>query len=241
MNLFYDQDLAYVHHVGFGEFAEQVGNELISIFQQAKISTGLVIDLGCGSGIWAKKLSDCGYSVLGIDISKSMLELAQKVAPKAEFQVSSLYDTELYPCVAVTALGESFNYSFSGIDSLNSLAKLFTRVFRNLQTGGIFAFDIIIKSKESLISHRNFKTGEDWAVLFDVSEKPEKNELIRDIEIFRQKGTNYRRSREIHRVHIFDSEVVQNLLENIGFQVSIAPYYGSYQLSPRRLAYLAYK
>ena len=39
----YEEDLAYVHDVGYGNFA--LGSK--------KARQGLVVDLGCGSGLWA--------------------------------------------------------------------------------------------------------------------------------------------------------------------------------------------
>jgi methylase of polypeptide subunit release factors len=32
-------------------------------------SSGMVIDLGCGSGLWARRLADAGFGVLGMDFN----------------------------------------------------------------------------------------------------------------------------------------------------------------------------
>lgn len=42
-----------------------------------------MIDLGCGSGLWARKLSRADYEVVGYDISASMLAMARKRVPTA--------------------------------------------------------------------------------------------------------------------------------------------------------------
>ena len=50
----YKTDLAYIHDVGFGNYATNSAPGLLEILRQAGVSTGLVVDLGCGSGLWAR-------------------------------------------------------------------------------------------------------------------------------------------------------------------------------------------
>jgi SAM-dependent methyltransferase len=69
----YGEDLAYIHDVGFGSFAREAAPGLLSILRKAGIRSGRVIDLGCGSGIWAAALCGAGYDVVGVDISADML------------------------------------------------------------------------------------------------------------------------------------------------------------------------
>src|SRR5205823_390225 len=101
----YQEDLAYIHDVGFDFYARGVAPELLKIFRRHGITKGLVVDLGCGSGIWAAELIRAGYDVLGVDISESMIRLARKKAPQAKFVRSSFLDVPLPPCDAVTSLG----------------------------------------------------------------------------------------------------------------------------------------
>jgi len=108
----YQEDLAYIHDVGFGAFSSESAPGLLEILHQKGIEKGLVVDLGCGSGIWAKALTQAGYEVLGIDISDAMLDLAREKAPKAKFQNASLLRVELPKCDAVTSIGECLNYQF---------------------------------------------------------------------------------------------------------------------------------
>ena len=98
--LFYADDLAYIHDVGFREFALKSAPGLLSILRQGKILGGLVIDLGCGSGLWAHELSKAGYDVLGIDQSAAMIQIAKKKAPKARFKKDSFLNVKLPLCDA---------------------------------------------------------------------------------------------------------------------------------------------
>jgi hypothetical protein len=61
----YEDDLAYIHDQGFGESARESAPGLLKGVRQNGISEGLVVGLGGGSEIWAKKLADCGYQVMG--------------------------------------------------------------------------------------------------------------------------------------------------------------------------------
>jgi hypothetical protein len=65
----YGRDLAYAHDAGFGHFARGAAPELLRRLRDAGLDGGLVVDLGCGSGIWARALLDAGFEVLGVDVS----------------------------------------------------------------------------------------------------------------------------------------------------------------------------
>src|SRR5262245_34869396 len=69
MTAAYREDLAYIHDVGHGDFARDAAPGLLALLRRQGIREGLVVDLGCGSGIWAEILVREGYRVLGIDLS----------------------------------------------------------------------------------------------------------------------------------------------------------------------------
>ncbi len=241
MNDFYNQDLAYIHQVGFDQFSKNAGAELIKIFKKNGIDSGLVIDLGCGTGHWANILLDEGYSVFGIDISVEMIRLARETAPRGEFLAASIYDVELRRCAAVTSLGEVMNYCAGGEPTLNRVEKLIQKITASLHKGGIFAFDMIVEPENEAMQYRTWNKGADWTVLTEVSETPSKNELIREITIFRKMSEQYRRTGETHRVRTLNREKIIRLLEKNGFAVSTSVSYGNYPLAPRRLAFVATK
>ena len=76
----YGEDLAYIHDVGFGHFAKTATPGLLEMLRQTGGSRGLVVDLGCGSGVWARALCDAGYDVLGVDQSPAMIAIARNRA-----------------------------------------------------------------------------------------------------------------------------------------------------------------
>ena len=102
----YGEDLAYIHDLGFGNFARSAAPFVLKLLHQEGESGGLVVDLGCGSGILAKELSDEGYRVLGFDLSPAMIDIARGRVPTADFRVGSFLSAKLPRCAAVTAIGE---------------------------------------------------------------------------------------------------------------------------------------
>src|SRR5215470_4601875 len=110
MTEWYKKDLAFIHDVGFSDYALKSAPGILQILAHNKIREGLVVDLGCGSGLWARELVNSGYRVLGIDISEAMIDLARSRVPEAEFRVGSLFDVDIPPCQAVTSISECFNY-----------------------------------------------------------------------------------------------------------------------------------
>src|SRR5229473_3534632 len=121
----YSQDLAYIHDAGFSDFALGAAPGLLSILRRNRIPSGLVVDLGCGSGVWARELLRSGYDVLGVDISPSMIKLASRNAPGAKFQTASLLSARPPRCNAVTSIGECLNYCFDQTNSRDRLRLFF--------------------------------------------------------------------------------------------------------------------
>jgi SAM-dependent methyltransferase len=72
-----------------------------------QIREGLVVDLGCGSGLRTQELTKTCYRVLGIDIYEAMIDRyrARRV-PEAEFRVGSLFESNVPTCDAFTSIGD---------------------------------------------------------------------------------------------------------------------------------------
>src|SRR6266571_1959852 len=221
----YNSDLAYIHDVGFGDFAKNSAPGLLQILHNSGLASGLVVDLGCGSGIWASELSRAGYDVLGIDLSTSMIEIARKRAPKAKFRVGSLLKVEVPVCDAVTSLGECLNYLFDEINSIDQLRRLFRRVYSALNPGGLFVFDIAEpgRGKGPRQKHRK---GKDWAVLVEVEEDAKTNRLTRRITTFRKRGKSYVRDEEVHVLQLYKRSAIVSELRGAGFRVRSVRAYG---------------
>src|SRR5918992_2163562 len=216
----YGEDLAYIHDIGHAEFALGAAPGIMEILDRNVIHHGLVVDLGCGSGLWARKLVDAGYRVLGIDISEAMIELSRNRVPEAEFRVVSLFEAEIPRCQAVTAVSEVLNYLFDAENEERGLGRLFRRVYDALVPGGVFVFDVLGPGQVPPGTRaRGFRMGEDWAVLFEREEDVERETMERRIVSFRKAGVCYRRGEEGIPGGSYNQPSLSPKTEGAGFRV----------------------
>jgi SAM-dependent methyltransferase len=101
-----------------------------------------VLDLACGTGVLAEKLTAAGCPVVGVDGSSEMLAVARRRcrdrgdrvrfvrADLARFRVRE-------PCALACASGDVFNH----VLSLRGLRSIFRRVLENLEPGGLLVFE----------------------------------------------------------------------------------------------------
>lgn len=234
----YDSDLAYIHHVGFRDLARGAAPYIIGQLKQAGFSNGLIVDLGCGSGVLAAELVRFGYRVLGIDRSEAMIELARQTAPEAEFVVSAIADFRIPRCAAVCAVGEALSYLSDG--SRVDLKQLSQQVFASLLPSGAFFFDVIEQS-EPAMTYTTERSGAGWHVRAEISEDQSAANITRRITSFRQIAGIERRSVEVHRVKTFSRAELLLMLEEAGFEAKLDAGYGDTTAGPRRVVVTAVK
>lgn len=237
----YDTDLAYVHDVGFGSFARQSAPGLLRILRQHKIESGLVLDIGCGTGIWAEQLVRAGYDAVGIDLSPAMLKLARSRAPQARFVRASFLDAKLPPCDAVTAMGEVLCYALDRRNTRAHLRTMLRRIHTALRPGGVLIFDVAEPGRGSDLPAKMYWEGEDWAMLREAIEDTKRRTLTREMTIFRGVGRAYRRTQESHVLNLYRREDVQRELERIGFAVTPLSVYGRRRFPEHLAGFIAAK
>ena len=107
-----------------------------------------VLDLGCGTGVLTRALAEEGYSMIGIDASADMLEIAREAEMEYMAETGSmdgiLYleqdmrQLELFGTVgAVVSVCDCINYLLEDKD----VVETFLRVNNYLYPGGLFLFD----------------------------------------------------------------------------------------------------
>ncbi len=239
----YREDLAYINDAGFSDFTAGTTPGVLAILKRAGVRTGLVVDLGCGSGRWVAALGDAGYDVLGVDLSPDMIRLARKRAPLARFVTGSLLNTKLPACDAVTAIGEIVNYQFDPKHSRAALTRLFRRVHAALRPGGLFVFDVAGPDRVPVeVPALYWKEGSDWSLCVEVDGNAHSRWMTRKSVCFRKDAKGrYRRSEETHRLRLLDAAEVAAELETIGFRVRLHDSYGRFRLYPGMRAVVARK
>lgn len=211
-----------VDHLNDDRVALAAAGELIDQLQRRGISSGLVVDLGCGSGLTARRLTDAGYDVIGVDISTEMVELARSNAPDATFVVDSLFTYDIPQCVAVTAIGESINYAIDDSTSRSEVAGFAQRVFDVLLPGGLAMLDAAGPGRigPGVSNDARFE-GEGWALFVRTEGSDDGSSMTRESMLFRQTGELWRRTDERHRLDLFSPEDVTEQLLAAGFDVVV--------------------
>ena len=234
----YQCDLAYIHAAAFETIAREAAREIIRRLQSSSARVRKVMDIGCGAGPLTKALVDAGFEVTGVDTSAELLELARARVQAAHFVHASIYDTEIHDYDAVVAVGEPLTYHPEEADADNLVTTFFQRAAEALPPGGLLIFDVIGLGEPSLAG-RTWTSGDDWAVLVETTEDQTARTLVRNIEVFRRIRDTYKRTHEVHRVHLYDLSRLRDQLSFHGFAIETSSYYGAQRLPPRRRAFFA--
>ena len=109
--------------------------EYLSVVRQKK-----VLDIGCGEGYLSRMLASEGASVVAVDYSRKMIEIAQERTPP-DTQIEYL----LGDCQDMGFFGESFDIVVANMvmQDLPEYEAVLREVFRVLVPGGKFVFSIL--------------------------------------------------------------------------------------------------
>jgi SAM-dependent methyltransferase len=224
----YADDLALVHHEGFGDYARRAAPEIARLLERrfrrsvSRSERPLVVEIGCGGGTLAAFLTGRGFRVLGIDQSPAMIRLARKNAPGATFRVGTLASTPIPRCHAIVAIGEVVNYLAGRAVRAESarheaqLSRFFRQAARALAPGGFLLFDFMEAAGGRTYQSR-CKSGDGWTIV--ASARVQGRVLTRDLTTFRRVGRLYRRSRERHHVRLLRQAELAAALRQAGFAV----------------------
>jgi SAM-dependent methyltransferase len=228
---FYPADLARIHDEGFGDFPRAAACEV----HRHLPPSGLVVELGCGTGITMEILMRLGYDVVGIDISPEMLAIARRRAPDADLRPGSIWDAEIPPCVGVTAIGEVVNYAADERAGSERLPELFDRVYTALQPGGVFMFDFATPGRGRPEPH--VSEGQGWRIESRTVEDTGARTLERRMKI----EIDGRQREEVHLLRLYDPETVRQQLEGPGFSSEALDRYCDFRFWPGYAAFAAVK
>lgn len=197
---------------------------LTDVLKDYGIEDGLVLDLGCGTGVMTELLADAGYDMIGIDLSEEMLENALRRKEQSGHDIlylcQDMREFELYGTVrAIISVCDSMNY----ILEEKELLGILTAAARNyLDYGGLFIFDINTEYKyrellgEQTIAENREEGSFIWENIYDEEEMINEYDLTLFI---REDSGYYRKYEESHYQKAYSLDTIRELVEQSGLQL----------------------
>ena len=178
-----------------------------------------VADLACGTGSVSAIFAQRGLRVVGVDISEEMLTVAQQKTGGMDnppwFVCQPLQKLRLPRAVdlAVCAL-DSLDYITEPADC----AMAIRRIYKALNPGGIFIFDVNTPQKLRAMDGQVFLDEDEdvycvWRGEFD----EQTNICSYGMDLFQRRGEVWVRSFEEHREYAYTQEQLVGYLQAAGF------------------------
>lgn len=194
---------------------------LLNILQEHKITDGLLLELGCGTGSITERMAAAGYDMIGVDLSEDMLQIAQEKKMESGYDIlyllQDMCEFELYGTVrAVLCVCDSLNYLLEEEEVLET----FRLVNNYLDPGGVFIFDInTIYKYETVMGETTIaENREDGSFIWDNYYDSE--EMINEYELalFIPEGEDglYRKYEEVHYQRAYSLEHIKMMIEEAG-------------------------
>jgi len=226
---YYRRDLANVHHLGFGFHADRCASGILALLEPVLATNGLVLELGCGSGLLTRRLLDAGHRVIATDASPAMLELARDVARGAEeIRRLTLPDDPIPECDAIVSVGHVLSY----LPDEASIDRALVAAAGALRPRGVFAIDLCdLRWGEVFRDAPNQgRAGDTWAIISTFS-LPRPNLFVREITTFvRAEDGTWRRDEERHDNVLIDTSRVPGLLAAHGLETRVSRSFGDEEL-----------
>ncbi|MDP9318534.1 MAG: class I SAM-dependent methyltransferase [Actinomycetota bacterium] len=226
---YYRTDLALVHHLGFGFHADACAPGILARLEPVRERGGLVLELGCGSGLLTRHLLDAGHRVVATDASPAMLELARQVVPDAEdIRQIVLPDDPLPEADAIVSVGHVLSY----LPDESSIDRALVAAARALRPGGVLAIDLcdLRYGAARRAAPPQAHVADDWANFTEFS-TPTPNRFVRKMTTFvRGEHGSWRRDDERHDNVLVDMSLIPGVLKPEGLQVTVEPSFGAENL-----------
>ncbi len=223
---YYRDDLALVHHLGFGFHADACAPGILALLNPLLDNGGLVVELGCGSGLLTRHLVDAGHRVIATDASRPMLDLARQYASGTEdIRQVVLPDDPLPAADAIVSVGHVLSY----LPDETAIERALASAAQALRPGGVLAIDLCdlqwgeARKNEPPSVWRN----EEWVLVTEFS-MPSPNKFVREMTTFvRNQDGSWRRDDEHHENVLIDTSRVPVLLAEYGIEATVASSFGA--------------
>ena len=205
----------FMDNVPYEEWAMRI----TEILKEYGIDSGIVLDLGCGTGKLTRLMEEQGFDMIGVDNSFEMLDIAREFSKdNILYLLQDMREFELYGTVqAVYSACDSINY----ILEEEELREVFSLVNNYLDPKGVFIFDINTRYKyEELLGENTFAdTREVGSFIWDIFYDPEDEINEYDLTLYiKDEKEKFLRFQENHYQRCYDFEIIKGLLEEAGLE-----------------------
>lgn len=202
-------------------------SRILDLLSEVRTRQGLVLELGCGSGLLTKELIAAGHNVIATDASPAMLDIARGLVGDEveDLRQLTLPDDPLPQADAIVAIGHPINY----LPDAEAIDRALVAIARALRPGGLVAFDICdlewgcVRQGAPNLG----RAGPDWAIITEFS-MPTSDRFVRDMTTFVPNGDgSWRRDTEHHENVLVDTARIPGLLAAHGVDARVGRSFGT--------------
>ena len=203
----------FMDNVPYGEWCEY----LTGLLKENGVESGLVLDLGCGTGELTLMLTQAGYDMIGIDQSEEMLCVVRDKAEQLGLSGRLLL---LRQDLLKLDLYGTIRGAVSTFDTFNHIPDLDTAIANAgffMEKGGVFLFDMNTPYKHQNVLGENEFTFEEedascvWRNHYNAADR--KVEITVDID-YHETGEHFH---EEFCEYTYDLDTIRTALEKHGF------------------------
>ena len=191
----------------------------MQLLERENLTVRTAVDLACGTGSVALLLAQKGLQVIGVDMSEEMLCVAQQKAQEWE-------NPPVFVCQRLEKLNlpRGVDLAVCALDSMNYITdpalcrQALSRIFRVLNPGGCFIFDVNTPEKLRAMDDQVWLDEDDdvycvWRGEFDEDTRI----LSYAMDLFQRRGATWERSYEEHLEYAYTQEELTAWLKEAGF------------------------
>lgn len=222
------QDYAYYYNAFYLDKDYKVEAQQVDILlQKYGKNINKIINFGCGTGRHDIELSRMGYQCTGIDMSSTMIEIAEKNADKVEELINySVADIRTYKPKekfdAIISLFHVMSYQTDNKDVLSA----FSSARNTLNKGGLFLFDLwygpgvlsdkpVVRVKE--VEDNNYRLIRIAKPVMD--DKRNVVDVCYEVLVIDKKTNEIKTIEEVHHMRYFFRPELEFYLKESGFEL----------------------
>ncbi len=213
---------------------------LTQAISKHKVKVRVLVDLACGTGNttipWTSRR---GWTVVGVDRSDAMLREAVKKSRRVRWYCQDLVDLDLRERAdAVTCHFDALNHVLSAQD----LRKVFVRVSRILNSGGLFQFDLNTDHWFRWLSvhEKLFRIGPNFLMAYNEYDSKRRMVTFHHLWFVRKQRSYAKREVNVQERAYPDTEI-RHMLKTAGLRLLKVVKQAKIDGKPIRLLYLVQK